>query len=206
LPPSKVTVIGTNLLIVENLNVRGLAPLSFSLKAGECMAVRGASGSGKTLLLRAIADLDPAEGNVTLDGTERGSVSGAVWRKMVRYFQSEPGFWAPLVGGHLKDACLIENLGLPADALDWDIERLSTGEKQRISLARGFADAPPVLLLDEPTSGLDQDATELVETMIIQAVGTGAHALVVSHDPAQAKRLASRTIVIADGTVKEDLS
>jgi len=191
------------MLDVEKLKVLGLDPASFCVESGECVAVRGVSGSGKSLLLRAIADLDPTEGAITLDGIERAKLPANEWRKKVRYFQAEPGFWAPTVGAHLASSALIERLGLPADAMNWDIERLSTGEKQRISLSRGFADAPKVLLLDEPTSGLDQEATAAVETLIKNAVRAGAHAFVVSHDDAQAMRLASRALIITDGAIGE---
>ena len=88
--------------------------------------------------------------------------------------------------------------------MDWEVERLSTGEKQRVSLARGFADNPPVLLLDEPTSGLDAEAATAVEALIDEALSAGAHALLVSHDEAQAKRMARRALHIKDGKVGEE--
>ncbi len=59
------------MLRVERLQVAGLPPLSFEVADGECLAIEGASGAGKTLLLRAIADLDPAAGDVVVDGEER---------------------------------------------------------------------------------------------------------------------------------------
>jgi len=59
------------MLAVRNLTRPGLEPTSFELAAGECVALRGPSGAGKTLLLRALADLDPNEGEVALDGTPR---------------------------------------------------------------------------------------------------------------------------------------
>ncbi|MGI9481530.1 MAG: ABC transporter ATP-binding protein [Hyphomicrobiales bacterium] len=191
------------MLKVEGLKVLGLDPVSFTVEGGECIAVRGASGSGKSLLLRALADLDPAPGSVVLDDVERASINACDWRKKVRYFQAEPGFWAPTVGAHLENSELLTRLGLPEEAMDWQVERLSTGEKQRVSLARGFADNPQVLLLDEPTSGLDADATKTVEALIGEAVEAGAHALVVSHDAAQSKRLAKRALAIEDGKVGE---
>ena len=104
------------------LSVRGLRRLhlaaSFNLGAGECVVLRGASGSGKTQLLRAVADLDPNEGTVLLDGTPRGSVPAPAWRRLGAYVPAEPGWWADTVGGHFVDwaaaAPLAERLGLPA--------------------------------------------------------------------------------------------
>ena len=84
------------MLRVEHLKVPGLPPLSFEVPSGECLAVVGASGTGKTLLLRAIADLDPPEtgvedggGLVFLNGAEREELSGAAWRLRVRALAKE---------------------------------------------------------------------------------------------------------------------
>jgi phosphate-transporting ATPase len=70
------------MLQVRELRTNILNPASFSLAAGECIAVRGPSGAGKTLLLRAIADLDPNEGLVTLDGRDRSTIVGPEWRRL----------------------------------------------------------------------------------------------------------------------------
>ncbi len=81
-------------LRVERLQVAGLPPLSFEVPDGECLAVEGASGAGKTLLLRAIADLDAATGDVTVDGEERREMPAHAWRRRVRYCAAEPAWWA----------------------------------------------------------------------------------------------------------------
>src|SRR5208282_3582871 len=88
------------MLQVENLSVPGLAPMSFSLQTGECVAVRGASGAGKTLLLRAIADLDPNSGGVRLDGVDRSVMRAPLWRRRVGYLPAEPGWWTDRIGEH----------------------------------------------------------------------------------------------------------
>src|SRR3954451_6859003 len=67
---------------------------SFCLKAGECIALQGSSGVGKSLLLRAIADLDPNDGVVKLDGMPREAMPAPLWRKQVTYVAAEPGWWA----------------------------------------------------------------------------------------------------------------
>ena len=86
------------LLQVRDLQTKLLKPLSFSLAAGEGIAVKGPSGAGKTLLLRAIADLDPHQGLVILEGRDRSTIPGPEWRRMVGYVPSEPGWWAETVG------------------------------------------------------------------------------------------------------------
>ena len=197
------------MLAVEGLRVPNLAPVSMELRAGECVTLEGPSGSGKSLLLRALADLDPAAGTVRLDGADRNRMTGPQWRARVRYFSAEPGWWAERVGDHAADrqafAGLVSDLGLSEDALGWSLDRASTGEKQRLALARGLIDHPKVLLLDEPTGPLDRKAGEIVERLIRRRVADeGAIALVVTHDAEQALRLAKRHFVIRDGAVVEE--
>jgi phosphate-transporting ATPase len=91
------------MLQVRDLRTSILKPASFSLSAGEALAVRGPSGAGKTLLLRAVADLDPNEGLVTLDGRDRSTIAGPEWRRLVGYVPAEPGSWADTVGEHFGE-------------------------------------------------------------------------------------------------------
>src|SRR3954471_1120042 len=86
------------MLQVRDLRTAILKPASFALSMGECIAIRGPSGAGKTLLLRAIADLDPSEGLVTLEGRDRSAIAGPEWRRLVGYVPAEPGWWADIVG------------------------------------------------------------------------------------------------------------
>ena len=195
-------------LSVTNLSRPGLAPVSFELPAGECLALRGPSGSGKSLLLRAIADLDPNDGQLRLDGEGRESVPAPRWRRLVGYLPAEPGWWAETVGEHYPDwsaaAPLVNALGMPEDCHSWPITRLSTGERQRLGLVRLLLMEPQVLLLDEPTSGLDDEATAAVEKLIEDRVAAGASAIWSTHDAVQAKRVAVRALVIRDGKVSEE--
>jgi len=71
------------LLTAQDLTVNGLAPFDLTIEAGECVALTGASGSGKTLVLRALADLDPGAGEVTLDGHSRTAIAAPDWRRRV---------------------------------------------------------------------------------------------------------------------------
>ncbi len=195
-------------LAVSDLSVLNLSPVTLVLHAGQCAVLEGPSGSGKSLLLRAIADLDPASGAVALDGEDRGALSGPEWRRQVRYFSAEPGWWSERVGDHFTPSDevsdLLDAFGLPADAMDWTVERASTGEKQRLALVRGMADRPKVLLLDEPTSALDDATAKAVEQQLLARIrGDGAAAIIVTHDEAQAIRIAQRRLAIQDGAVIE---
>lgn len=192
---------------MRGLSRPGLQPVSFDLGHGECLAVRGPSGGGKTLLLRALADLDPNSGDVTLDGRSRNAMPAPEWRGLVTYLQAEPGWWAETVGAHFTGWAEAEPLvlafGLPADCRSWPILRLSTGERQRLALVRVLLRRPRVLLLDEPTSGLDPEAREAVEGRVRAHLSAGGAALWVTHDAEQARRLARRCLVVEAGRVTE---
>ncbi|WP_211186949.1 ABC transporter ATP-binding protein [Achromobacter sp. Bel] len=186
---------------VPVLRLRGvysqrLSPVSLDLAAGECAAVTGPSGSGKSLLLRQVADLDPGHGEVELDGVRRSAMRGFEWRRKVVYCQAEAGWWDDHVAPHFTDRAqaraLTQALGLPPEKLDALVHELSTGERQRLGLARALAQTPRVLLLDEPTAALDQAATALVEAAMQRCLDGGAAILMVTHSAEQAQRLARR--------------
>jgi phosphate-transporting ATPase len=195
------------MLVVDHLSRLGLPAASFELADGECLVVRGPSGAGKTVLLRAIADLDPNEGHVALDGESREAMPAPDWRRRVTYLAAEPGWWAPRVADHYTDWAaarpLVESLGLPAECGDWPVSRLSTGERQRLALVRALLLEPRVLLLDEPTSGLDPAAAEQVEAAIRERLAQGASVVWVTHDRVQAARVARRFLEFAGGEVRE---
>jgi ABC-type lipoprotein export system ATPase subunit len=120
------------------------------------------------------------------------------WRKQATYVSAESGWWADLVIEHFpadrrsEIATLSNRLGLRADILDAPVAQLSTGEKQRLSLARALVRNPPVLLLDEPTGPLDADSVARVEALLQERMAKGTSILLVTHDPGQAARLGRR--------------
>ena len=182
--------------------------VSFELNDGECIALQGPSGVGKSLLLRAIADLDPNQGAIKLDGTLREAVPAPLWRKQVTYVAAEPGWWADTVKEHFigwNDVIpLVARLGLPPDCGTWQIQRLSTGEKQRLGLARALMLKSRVLLLDEPTSALDATSTAIIESIVAERVSSGTGVIWSTHDSAQAHRVGSRLFLMgAGGRIEE---
>ncbi|MCK1480551.1 ATP-binding cassette domain-containing protein [Bradyrhizobium sp. 197] len=182
--------------------------VSFDLQDGECVALQGPSGVGKTLLLRSIADLDPNEGTVKLDGTLREAMPAPAWRKRVTYLAAEPGWWSDIVQEHFTnwdDALpLVERLGLPTDCGPWPIQRLSTGERQRLGLVRALMLRSRVLLLDEPTSALDSASAAAVESLIAERIANGTSVIWSTHDNAQARRVGSRIFLIGtNGGIEE---
>lgn len=202
-------------LRIDRLKAGVLPPLSFQVADGECLAIEGPSGAGKTRLLRAIADLDPAGGHVFLDGCERREMAATAWRRQVRYCSAEPAWWtatarAAITGADTPDhdqtgrgsrvTRLMASLGLEAKLLDQPIELTSTGERQRLALVRALADEPRVILLDEPTGSLDPVSAGLVEELIRYLLLSGRMIVLVSHDGRQVERLAHARLQLAQIT------
>ncbi|MEW7977760.1 MAG: ABC transporter ATP-binding protein [Candidatus Sedimenticola endophacoides] len=195
-------------LTLAHFQSPGLAPIDLSLEPGRCLAASGPSGSGKTRLLRAIADLDPCPGEVRLDGSARDDLPATQWRRQVGYLPAESHWWRARVGDHFSPSPhdLLHALGLEPACLDWEVARLSSGERQRLALARLLANRPRVLLLDEPTANLDQLNIERVERLIGGIRETHATAVLwVSHDPAQRRRVASRGLEIRNGQLEPEI-
>lgn len=195
-------------LVLHQLRTRHVGPIELTVAAGECVCLRGASGSGKSLLLRAIADLDPHQGEARLDTRRCAATPPPEWRRQVALVMAEGQWWAQTIGAHFEDGCdsdWLARLGLPAAALDWEVARCSTGERQRLALLRTLMRRPAALLLDEPTGNLDEDSTARVEALLDDYRRTHAAALLwVSHDPRQAARVAQRRFLLEDGKLVED--
>jgi UDP-glucose/iron transport system ATP-binding protein len=195
-------------LVVKELRSEFAGPFDLKLGAGACAAITGPSGSGKSLFLRMIADLDPNQGEVWLNGTERNSIPAPEWRRKATYVSAESGWWADTVIEHFarskrsEAAGLAARLGLHADLLDAPIARLSTGEKQRLALVRALLQCPPVLLLDEPTGPLDEESVTRVEALLRERMATGISILLVTHDANQAERLGDQRYRMAAGRLE----
>ena len=192
-------------LEVKDLRFRDRGPYSFRVESSECVAVQGASGAGKSLLLRAIADLDLRSGIVQLGDVSIDSVTGPAWRRLVGMLPAESGWWRDLAGEHFAGFDLIEEstlamLGFDRSVANWQVSRLSTGEKQRLAILRLLNNQPQCLLLDEPTASLDQQSVEHVEQLLLTyGQQHQAPILWVSHDPAQLARVSEHRLLIGPG-------
>lgn len=194
-------------LRLSGIRPRGLEPIDLEIAAGELVFLSGPSGSGKSLLLRAIVDLDPHPGEAWIDGVPRSAMSAPQWRRQVGLLPAESHWWQDRVRDHFPDPRtdasrsetieILEQLGFSAQVPDWTVARLSTGERQRLALARLIANGPRVLLLDEATANLDPLNQERVEAIIQDYRRQRAAAVLwVDHDPIRSRRLAERRLVI----------
>ena len=189
-------------LRLEELRSSLIQPVSLNLEAGACLALHGPSGAGKSLLMRAIADLDLCEGEVWLDQQARSSMNPSRWRRKVAYLPAESHWWEESVGVHADhwDMELLHQLGFEQTVLSWQTTRLSSGEKQRLALARALTNQPHALLLDEPTANLDTQNSSAVEAVVNQYREARQIPVIwVSHDPEQRQRVADRPACINKG-------
>jgi len=198
-------------LQINNIQTHHLGPLSLTISGDAAVSLRGQSGCGKSLLLRAIADLDPHQGDVMLDNVARQTYSGSQWRKKIGYLPAVSQWWGDGVREHFDDAIdnvqtseWLDQLSLKPSILDAAIATLSSGERQRLALIRLLANRPQVLLLDEPTASLDPDNVASVETLVADYQRQqGCAVLWVSHDHLQLQRVATRHFVIEQGKLIE---
>jgi len=195
------------LLQINDLRFLNRGPYDIVLHEKQIICLSGASGAGKSLLLRAICDLEPSDGAITLKGRNKNEIPAAEWRKQVTWLPSESLWWHNTVIEHFKiapDPKHLEFLNLDERILQSEVYKLSTGEKQRLAILRVLQHKPQVLLLDEPTSGLDPENALAAENLLCDYIrNNNFSAILVSHDKSQAQRLADIQLEMSlGGTVK----
>ncbi|MCB9685146.1 MAG: ABC transporter ATP-binding protein [Alphaproteobacteria bacterium] len=202
--------------------------VSLTVQPGEVVALVGQSGSGKTTLSRCILGLESiTAGRILLEGQPWHALSEQQRRtKRVRYQYVPQDALSALdpqqtalehvvesltvLGGRDRtqaraDAhAMLERLGLShrAEALP---REMSGGEQRRVTLARVFALQPRLVVADEPTSGLDPDRQESVLEDLITNLPEGSSCILVTHDMPQARKWATRALVMLEGRVVEEL-
>ena len=186
-------------LEIVDLGVHTLKGIHLSFQPGQCAGLTGPSGSGKSLLLRALADLDPHEGKIWLEGVEIDDIPAPRWRRQVTLLPAESAWWHDTVGPHFDDVpdAWLNALGFDCQVMQWEISRLSSGERQRLALLRLLVKQPKVLLLDEPTANLDRTNTQRVEKLLSDYRKSGEMIVIwVSHDMEQLRRNCDPVYVI----------
>jgi len=192
-----------------------LKPTDLAVGIGELVAVIGPNGGGKTSLLRALADIERTGGEVRIDGEDLGSIGPSRRPYLVTYLPASRELVWPI------SARDVIGLGLPSE--DWSrvdeliellelrplaarsVDRLSTGERARVLLARALAPRPRLLLLDEPLSNLDLYWVIRLLEILREVVSAGTSALVALHD---IDRITSfdQAILIAEGEIRAGLA
>ena len=175
------------------------------LNNGECLAKMGPSSSGKSLFLRAIADLDTIDVEVILDEVERLSIPAPQWRRQVSYMPAEPGFWADDVGGHFANepttAEMTREMQFPNDVFSWPVERPLDRRMPTLVLASTNA-STPLPFARRTDIGLDQGTGGRVEALIASSLAGSTMVLMVTDDVAQAKGFARRVLRLDAGKSK----
>ena len=219
-----------SLLVVRDLEVRRGARhvvrgLSVDVARGEILAVMGASGAGKTSVLRAVAGLDPiTAGTVAIDDLQlsagplpRGEALRQLHRRVGMVFQFHHLFehltalhnvWLALVHvqrqpqaeAEQKARELLDHLGV-GDRADATPRELSGGEAQRVAIARALAVGPPLLLMDEPTASLDPARRGELAATLRQLASEGRTLVVATHDEEFARSCAHRVLIMEEGRV-----
>jgi len=172
------------------------------VNAVEIIGLSGTSGSGKSLFLRALADMEPHDGEILLDGLNQQDIDAHLWRQKVALLSAETSWWFDSVGEHFDEIteASLSALGFSKDCLQWSIARLSSGEKQRLGLLRIMQNKPEVLLLDEPTANLDKHNTQLFESLVRQYLeNNSACAIWVGHDHEQLQRISPLHYAMREG-------
>lgn len=188
--------------------------VSIEVPRGDVLAIVGPSGSGKSSFLRMLNRLDePTRGDVYLDGQNTREMSPRRLRQRVGMVMQSANLFPGTVADNLRYGpaqrgetvtdealeALLEQVGLGGYG-SRDINHLSGGEAQRVSLARTLANKPDVLLLDEPTSALDDAAEEEVEALLCRVMDhEHLTCLMVTHDMDQAARMANRVMMMKEG-------
>ncbi|KXS52793.1 MAG: oligopeptide ABC transporter ATP-binding protein [Marinobacter sp. T13-3] len=244
-PESPETIAGSHseLLTVDTLNVRfpirknllgrvreafhAVQDVSFTVRKGETLGIVGESGSGKTTIGHALLKLTGATGNISLDGTDLGSMSQKQfrpWRRRIQIvFQDPFGSLSPrmsvaeIIGEGLAihspdklaehEAMVIRALtdvGLDPEARHRYPHEFSGGQRQRIAIARALVLQPEIIVLDEPTSALDRTVQKQVIELLRDIQGRyGLSYIFISHDLAVVRALSHKLLVLKQGQIVE---
>lgn len=198
--------------------VRALDGITFEARSGEIFGLIGDNGAGKTTTLRILSTvLEPTSGSASVAGVDVirdpagvrrriGFTSGTTGlygrltpRETLQYFG---GLYA-MTGSELRDRInfLIDQLQI-GEFADRPCDRLSTGQKQRVGIARTVLHDPPVLFLDEPTVGLDVAASQGMMEFVEDAREQGKTIVFCSHNMAEVERLCDRIVVLHEGRIR----
>jgi sodium transport system ATP-binding protein len=179
--------------------VTAVDDLSFECRPGIILGILGLNGAGKTTTLRILATLlKPTSGNAWIDyiSGDTGLYRRLTPREIVRYFGNLYG-----IPGKESDRRLAELAGRleMSDFLDTKIDKLSSGQKQKVSIARTVLHHPQVLIMDEPTAGLDILASASIVEMIRNSKEQNRAVIFSTHMMHEAQKLCDEILIIHRG-------
>ncbi|MDB5693578.1 MAG: transporter ATP-binding protein [Alphaproteobacteria bacterium] len=205
----------TPMLDARGLRIRDrLDPTDLGIEAPQFLCLVGPNGSGKTSLLHALAGIGDAEGEVRIDGRDPRLAAGDERKRLLSYLPASRDIAWPVSGRSLVALGLPSGAGdaevervlaeLDADALaERRVDRLSTGERSRLLIARALAPRPRLLLLDEPAANLDpQWQLRLMEHL--RRVSGSQAVVAAMHDLDLAARYADRMLILDGGRIVAD--
>ena len=188
--------------------------VTMKIERGEVVAIVGQSGAGKSSLLRLLNRLDePTSGSIHFEGRDITEIPPRELRRRIGMIMQTPYLFPGTVAENVSFGPKQRGQVMPTAEIDQflarvglsnfgnkSVDKLSGGEAQRVALARALANNPDVLLLDEPTSALDEKNKEGVETLLKEIIQEESlTCLLVTHDLAQAARMANRVLLMEDG-------
>lgn len=195
--------------------LKAVDELSFTVNHGEIVSLLGVNGAGKTTTLRMLSTiLTPTTGTATIEGHDIRTASADVRqnlgflsgdtglyprltpREMIRYFGVLYDVEPSTIARRIDELAEFLNMG---DFLDRKIDFLSTGMKQKVSIARSIIHDPPVMIFDEPTSGLDILTAANIVSFVRRCRDEGKCVLFTTHIMREAERIADRIVMIHKG-------
>ena len=207
-----------------DLGVRALQDVSFVIEKGEFVFVVGASGSGKSTMVRLLLkELEPTAGRIIVGGRDLARLKRSkvplLRRNVGCVFQdfkllpnrtaAENVAYAHKVQGESKASIrrkvpeVLNLVGL-AQRMNSYPDELSGGEQQRVSIARAFVNHPPLLVCDEPTGNLDPDTSVGIMQLLYRINRSGTTILMVTHDREMVDKMRKRVIALEDGRLARD--
>jgi cell division transport system ATP-binding protein len=228
--PTRTEPSGSAMIVFEDVKkvyepgVTALQGVSFTIEKGEFVFVVGASGSGKSTVVRLLLkEIEPTQGRIVVGGRDLGRLKRSkvplLRRNVGCVFQdfkllpnrtaAENIAYALRVQGQSnadirKKVPEVMNLVGLAHKMNSRPEELSGGEQQRVSIARAFVNHPPLLVCDEPTGNLDPDNSVGIMQLLYRISRTGTTILMVTHDREMVDKMRRRVIALEEGRLVRD--
>jgi cell division transport system ATP-binding protein len=207
-----------------DLGVKALQDVGFVIEKGEFVFVVGASGSGKSTMVRLLLkELEPSAGRIIVGGRDLGRLKrskvpllrrnvGCVFQDFkllpnrtayenVAYALKVQGESRTSIRRKVPEVLNLVGLGARMNSLP---DELSGGEQQRVSIARAFVNHPPLLVCDEPTGNLDPDTSVGIMQLLYRINRSGTTILMVTHDREMVDKMRKRVIALEEGRLARD--